>query len=354
MRRRGFTKTARPVAEPELVSVVIPTHQGRESLRRALRSLRSQTVVPSSFEVVVSIDASTDGTAEMVDSFEAPYELRRVDPERRGRAVACNAAIAAARGEVLIVLDDDMRASEQLVERHRAHHPPDSRLCVLGAVPVELDAGSPPAARYVKEKFDLHLARLGDPEHLARPRSFYTGNASLRAEVMRDAGGFDESFGLYGNEDVELALRLRAGGVELAYDPKALAHQEYGKDMGALQRDTLEKGRTTVLLARRHPQVFGDLRLAAPDDSSRPWLALRAILLWATRRIPATTKVVSAVASVFERAGFWRSRLFYRAALDYAFWAGVEAALRESSDEGELAMLARELRRGPIDLLLHG
>ena len=158
-----------------------------------------------------------------------------------------------------------MQAVPELVDRHRSHHPPGSRRCVLGAVPVELGPDSPRAARYVKEKFDLHLARLGeDPEHLERPRSFYTGNASLRTEVMREVGGFDESFDIYGNEDVDLALRLRAIGVELAYDPAALAHQEYGKGLTGLLLDTLAKGTTTVLLARAHPEVFGDLRLAEP------------------------------------------------------------------------------------------
>jgi GT2 family glycosyltransferase len=254
---------------------------------------------------------------------------------------------------VTIVLDDDMRVVPEFVERHRSHHPPGSRRCVLGAVPVELGEGSTHAARYVKDKFDLHLSRLSDPDHLARTRSFYTGNASLRTEVMREVGGFDESFGIYGNEDVELALRLRKAGVELGYDPEALAWQEYDKDLGGLQRDTLAKGKTTVLLARNHPEVFEELRLAEPYEASRPWLAVRAVLLAATRRAPATTRVVFALFSLLERAGFWRSPLFYRPVLDYAFWAGVDAALRESNDEGDLSKLSGELQRGPIDLLLH-
>lgn len=336
------------------VSVVIPTHQRRETLRRTLESLREQSVEPSGYEVVVATDACSDGSAEMIDDFAAPYELRRVEPAGRGRASACNAAIAAACGEVLVILDDDMRVVPEFIERHRSHHPAGSRRCVLGAVPVELEPGSPRAAHYVKEKFDLHLQRLAeDPEHLGRTRSFYTGNASLRAEVMREAGGFDESFGIYGNEDVELALRLRAVGVELGYDPRALAHQTYDKDFGGLQRDTLAKGRTTVHLARRHPQVFGELRLAAPDDSSRPWLAARSLLLAATRRLPMTATAVFALASLLERLGAWRSPLFYRASLDYAFWAGADAALAESEDSGELAELASELHHGPIYLLLH-
>jgi GT2 family glycosyltransferase len=336
------------------VSVVIPTHERREALRRALSSLAEQTAAADDYEVVVALDACADGTGEMLESHAAPFALRWVEPGSRGRAAACNAAIAEARGDVLIVLDDDMRASPELVERHRGHHPPGSRRCVMGAVPVVLEEGSTHAARYVERKFDAHLSRLGDPEHLNLPRSFYTGNASLRAETMREVGGFDESFGVYGNEDVELSLRLRKAGVELAYDPEALARQEYGKDLRGLLRDTFEKGGTTVLLARAHPEFFGYLRLAEPRESKRPWLTARAALLWAARRSRAAHRAVFAAAALLERAGFWRRPLFYRAALDYAFWAGADAKLSETDDGGELSALAAELRRGPIDLLLHG
>jgi GT2 family glycosyltransferase len=255
---------------------------------------------------------------------------------------------------VTIILDDDMRPVARFVEAHRAHHLDGPPVCVLGAVPVELHADSPRAAHYVKEKFDLHMSRLPDPAHRALPRSFYTGNASLRTETIRAAGGFDESFDIYGNEDVELALRLRTAGVALEYDGEAAALQEYGKDFAGLQADTFDKGRSTVRLARRHPEVFAGLRLATPDDASRPWLAVRSILLALTRRMPTTRGVAFRIGSLLERIGLWRSPLFYRAALDYAFWAGVEPALAESDDEGELRTLAGELRRGPIDLLLHG
>jgi GT2 family glycosyltransferase len=335
-----------------IVSVLIPTHQRRAALQVALESLARQTVEPGSYEVIVATDACSDGTQEMIDALAVPYSLRRVEPEGRGRSAAVNTALAAARGEVAIVLDDDMRVVPGFVERHRAHHPSGSRRCVLGAVPVGLDAESTHAARYVKAKFDSHLARLSDPAHLALPRSFFTGNASVRMEVLSEVGGFDESFGIYGNEDVELSLRLRKAGVELGYDPEAKALQEYGKDLKGLQRDTLAKGRTTVMLARSHPEFFADLRLADPYDASRPWLVVRALLLWLTRRLPATAAVAFAFFSLLESAGFWRLPLFYRPVLDYAFWAGVDATLRESNDEGELSTLSRELQRGPIDLLL--
>lgn len=345
---------ARAMPEQPLVSVVIPTHQRRRALRRALASLARQTLPAVSYEVVVAVDGSTDGTLEMLDEFQAPFELRAVAGPGRSRAAARNAALELVRGDVVVLLDDDMEVVPEFVERHRRHHPSGSRLCVLGAVPVRLNDDSPPAARYVAAKFEQHLANIARPGHAFAPRDFYSGNASLRTEILAEVGGFDPGFDRYGNEDVELSLRLRDAGVVLRYDAGARADQEYGKDLDGLARDTLEKGRTTVMLARLHPLDFPALRLARPDDSSRSWLAARAVLLWAARRRRGGgAAAVLAAGCALERLSLRRRPLFYRALLDYAFWAGVDAALRESNDEGELNRLVGELRRGPIDLLLH-
>jgi len=340
------------VSEPA-VSVVIPTHQRRDALERALRSLGDQTAPAGSYEVVVSVDGSTDGTLEMLEAFDGGFPLRTAGGERQGRATACNRAVAMARGEVLIVLDDDMQVVPEFVERHRAHHAPGSRLCVLGAVPIELDESSPRAAGYIRTKFNNHLKSLAEPGRGFMPRDFYSGNASLRTEVMREVGGFDESFKAYGNEDVDLSLRLQETGVELRYDPEAMARQEYGKNLVELARDTFEKGHTTVALARAHPSVFHALRLAAPTENSRPWLVARAVLLALTRRRRSLAERVFAIAARLEALGLWRQPLFYRACLDYAFWAGVDSELSQSTNQGELESLAAELHRGPIDLLLH-
>jgi GT2 family glycosyltransferase len=339
--------------ETSLASIIIPTYERRDALRRALVSLARQTESPESYEVIVSVDGSTDGTVEMLDSYQTPYTLRVVAGPKRGRAAACNEALARVQGEIVIVLDDDMQVVPEFVARHRRHHHRGSRLCVLGPVPVELDATSTHAAAYVKAKFDAHLAKLADPDHIYTARDFYSGNASLRTDVLREVGGFDDSFTVYGNEDVELSLRLRAVGVELRFDSEAIAHQEYAKDLPGLVHDTIAKGTTTVLLALRHPTVFDSLRLAMPRDNSQPWLVVRGGLLWITRRNVRASRVVVALAVFLERLGFWRWPLFYRAVLDYAFWVGVDRELRGSRGSGELDRLAAELRRGPVDLLLH-
>jgi GT2 family glycosyltransferase len=327
------------------VSIVIPTHQRLEVLRRALASLDQQTAPAGSYEVIVAVDRSSDGTSEMLRELRTSYPLRAVQAPSPGRAAACNAGVAAAAGDVLLLLDDDMEVTPGLVANHRRHHPPGSRVCVLGPVPVQARDHRRDAAAYVTAKFNAHLERLAEPDHEFSVRDFYTGNASLRLEIMREVGGFDESFTVYGNEDVELAVRLRRAGVTLRFDPDAVANQTYDKSLGALLRDTRAKGATTVRLARLHPEVFASLRLAQPEDASAPWLAARALLLRLARAAPPTVTGVFALARPLERAGLWRRPLFYRAVLDYAFWVGADAELGAAGDLPDLTELAKRLRR---------
>lgn len=340
--------------ETPRASVIIPTFERRAALERALDAFGAQTAPPESFELVVALDGGRDDSAAMLERVETPFALRVVRAERKGRAAARNAALARASGAVAILLDDDMEPSPELVARHLSHHERDELLCVLGAVPVRLERSSPLAARHVRDRFAAHMAALAQPAHRFVPRDFYSGNVSIPIALLREVGGFDDGFTPYGNEDVELAVRLGKAGAETRFDPEALAWQEYDKGLRGFAADTVDKGRTSVLLARRHPDAFAALRLAQPRDGSRPWLAARSLLLRLAQLAPPSLDAAIALAAALERLGFWRSRLFYRALLDYCFWAGADAALREDDADGDLAHLRADLHRGPIDLLLHG
>jgi hypothetical protein len=183
---------------------------------------------------------------------------------------------------------------------------------------------------------------------------FYSGNASLRTDVFRALGGFDESFVRYGHEDVELFIRMRSAGIEVVYEPNAIAWQGYDKDLIGLASSTIDAGTTAVALVQRHPEVLEDLPLSYFHHSSTRRKVIRAALLALTRRIPATPRAVFALGERLERTGGWRHRVFYEALLDFAYWVGAEPALAEDPGSPVLAPLLREVRRGPIDLLLHG
>lgn len=324
------------------LSVVIPTFQRRDCVRRALEALARQTLPAGDFEVIVAIDGSDDGTREMVESFAATHRLRSIWQANRGRAAACNAGIRSACGEVVVLLDDDMEPEPGFLAAHLDAHQPGARLGVLGAVPVAVEPDAAPVARYVAEKFNAHLERLARPGHQIALREFYSGNFSIRREVLREVGLFDEAFRIYGNEDVELSIRLAAADVRLAYSPEALARQRYTKDFGGLARDTTAKGRTAVLLAEIHAETLPVLRGRAAEVGSRRWHFARAWLLGLGAVWPGLPAATIRLTLLLERRRpAWLHR-YYQLVLDLLFWSGVRAALRENRRGGRaLTSLAR-------------
>src|SRR5262245_8587917 len=165
------------------ISVIIPTYERVLSLERLLQALCVQTLPADQFEVVVSIDGSMDGTHEMVAAFRAPYTLTAQWERNRGRAAARNRAIALARGDVLVLLDDDMEPAPGCLAAHLATHRPGEHRAVLGAAPIVEDRAADPACTYVRHKFNAHLKRLADPDHVFTLRDFYGGNLSIERHV---------------------------------------------------------------------------------------------------------------------------------------------------------------------------
>ncbi|HEX6788609.1 MAG TPA: glycosyltransferase [Gaiellaceae bacterium] len=318
-----------------MISVVIPTLGRRDSLLRALDALAQQDIPSTEYEVVVSVDGD-DATAQALGSYSAPFTLHVVGGARSGRAAACNAGIDRATGDVLVILDDDMEPAPACLRTHREHHAGEEKVCVMGGVPIRTDRKSPSATRYMAWKFDRHLASLARPGHEFALRDFYSGNTSVRRDMLVAAGRYDEAYRLYGNEDLELSLRLRTAGVRLVYDGDALAYQHYEKDLRGLVNDTVEKGKTAVQLARAYPDTLDQLQLARYDDMWPAWRAVRSVLL----RRHSLSAAVLFVARLIERTPLARP-LFYVLLLDYFYWVGVQAELDA------------DLRDGPIRLLLH-
>lgn len=336
------------------VSVVIPTHQRRDSLLRTLASLRVQTLPAESYEVIVSVDGSDDGTAEAVRTFTKPYACSVLEQTRRGRAAACNAGIRAAAGDVIVLLDDDMEASQGLLEAHLRGHDGPGRCAVVGAAPIVTPSDTPPFVRYVAEGFRARLSRLGRSGYRVGFRDTYTGNFSCGREVLQAVGGFDEAFTLYGHEDYELALRLLAEGIELVYSADALAHQHYDKSFRDFVPDGIARGRTAVVFATKHPEVADRLKLAEYYEAEWKWRALRGLLLGLGRL---TDRVPGWIVAAIGRLERWeppRLQKYYTLAIDYLFWHGALRALRERhADSPEDSWAASRIRVALLLVVLY-
>jgi glycosyltransferase involved in cell wall biosynthesis len=88
------------------VSIVIPTHDRRELIGRAVASCRAGAGADPAVEVIVVDDGSRDGTPEILRAGGEDIVLLRFEPPG-GRGRARNAGMEIARGEFVKFLDDD-------------------------------------------------------------------------------------------------------------------------------------------------------------------------------------------------------------------------------------------------------
>jgi GT2 family glycosyltransferase len=295
---------------------------------RALQALSLQTLPASEFEVIVSIDGSSDRTSDLVAQFAAPYPLRTLWQPNAGRASACNSGILASRGELAVLLDDDMEPLPGCLQAHcRAHAGARSR-AVMGAVPVRVDEHSPLTAKFIRDRFEKHSMKLAQPDYRIGFRDFYSGNLSIPRNVLIEVGLFDPAFVAYGNEDGELALRLFRAGVELVYSKEAAATQHYEKEFEALARDNAAKGRTAVLCLQKHPETIGSLQQRLYQHGSWKWWIIRRLLLAITAALQSTPGLVIRFIHWQERRRAPQLHRYYRLALDYFFWLGAGPELK--------------------------
>lgn len=106
-----------------VVSIVTPTYNRAHALADAYRSLLDQRL---SLEWIVVDDGSSDQSLELIEKLSsgAPFPVRYMRQEHAGKHVAINRGVAAARGELVGLLDsDDMLTScalDRLVDHWRS------------------------------------------------------------------------------------------------------------------------------------------------------------------------------------------------------------------------------------------
>ena len=313
-------------------SIVIPTFQRRASVLRALEALSRQTVSRDCFEVILSVDGSTDGTADMAATFAAPYRLRVVSHPRRGRAAACNAGILAAEHDLVVLLDDDMEPAPELVAAHLDAHQGSRVRGVVGAAPMVVPNGAAPLVKYRARGFNGRLAQFAARGRPLRFREAYTGHFSIHRDVLMAAGGFDEGFTMYGHEDYELALRLVNAGVELVYSPAAVAWQHYEKTFAAFAHDCIERGHTALLFAAKHPEAARYLEVCGYRRPAWQRRLVRSVLLALTGIGESTPDRVVAAITWLERREPRILDRCYDISVDYFYWLGVSQARAASCE----------------------
>ncbi|WP_249714185.1 bifunctional polysaccharide deacetylase/glycosyltransferase family 2 protein [Rhizomonospora bruguierae] len=95
-----------PVTAP--VSVIVPAYNEHKGIAPAVRSLAGGD--HPEIEVIVVDDGSTDGTAEIVEGLDLP-NVRLLRQHNGGKAHALNAGLAAARHDLIVMVDADTQVA---------------------------------------------------------------------------------------------------------------------------------------------------------------------------------------------------------------------------------------------------
>ncbi len=251
------------------VSVIIPTHNRCDSLRRTLGALAAQTYPSRLVDVTVVMDACSDGTEGVLRHYVAPFALRclALPSPSKGPAYARNHGAASAAGQFFLFLDDDVEPTPTLVQAHVAMHQQRHDHLVIGPYWPVLQHGADCfrvlQQSWWNDKF-VAMQRYG---HRFTYTDVLTGNLSLESRVFRQVEGFDPAFP-FAHEDYEFGARLIAAGYGVAFAREATASHHEHEHMTvarACQRARLE-GKADVLIGRRHRHLLRTLPLAAFQD----------------------------------------------------------------------------------------
>ncbi len=227
------------------IAVVVTTKNRERRLAALLESLRRQELEPEQYEVVVVDNASTDGTAELLERERRADGLRlraivnRVD---RGTAASRNAGWRAAEAPLIAFTDDDceldpgwLRALLEAGDRHPG--------AMLQGRTEPIPRERPSLGPFSRTKRVTSLGPYFETCNIAYPRN-----------LLERLGGFDaQAFAGWGGEDTDLAWRGLAQGADAIFVPSALAYHAVNQ-LGAVGTLRLALGWSDAMgVLARHP-----------------------------------------------------------------------------------------------------
>lgn len=257
------------------ISVVMPTYNALDLLKRTIDSLEKQLPDPKLFQVVVVDDGSTDSTRDWLEEYSGTLILDAVLlTQNTGRAAARNAGIARADRKLILMIDADMEFGPEFVLNHSKSHKTKMDV-VLGKVIYDKNLGCRSYARYIETRGAEKLL----PGEDIPGRYFLSGNASLSLDLLNKVGGFDETFEVHGGEDLDLGMKLEAASCNFVFKPNLqLTHLHIRKLSRVLQSAVLYGEKTIPHLVNRHPILVQQLRLDWMENTPANRLMKRIIL----------------------------------------------------------------------------
>jgi succinoglycan biosynthesis protein ExoA len=246
-----------------LVSVIMPVRNEAHYIARSLGAVLAQDYPADRMEVMVVDGMSTDDTREIVESMRAGSpRVQLIDNTRRIAPTALNAAIARARGEILVRVDGHCEIERDYVRRCVEHLRNDrvdgvggplqtiGESFVAGCVAVAMSSTfgvGDSAFRTVSNKTML-------VDTIAFPA--YTRN------IIERVGPFDEELARNQDDDYNYRLRKIGARVLLAADVRSRYYSR--SSIHSLWRQYFQYGYWKVRVMQKHPRQMRPRQFVPP------------------------------------------------------------------------------------------
>lgn len=211
------------VAADRLTSVVLVTHNQWSYTHQCLESIRFLT--DERYELIVVDNGSTDGTVERL---HACGDVRLIENvENRGFPAAANQGIQAARGDEVLLLNNDTLVTTGWLKRLRGALDSDPQIGVAGPCSNNVSGQQQIAAGYYDLSgldgfaWDWGRAHAGQTIDTPRLVGFCL---AIKREVIDKIGLLDEQFGLGNFEDDDYCRRAVAAGYRCVIAQDAFVH----------------------------------------------------------------------------------------------------------------------------------
>jgi cellulose synthase/poly-beta-1,6-N-acetylglucosamine synthase-like glycosyltransferase len=250
------------------LSVIIPARNAAADLEHLLQELLPQ--MNADDECIVVDDASSDATSRIATRFSILVE--RLDAQR-GAAAARNAGVRSTTGDILVFLDSDVLPHADVLERFRAHFRNDPELAaVFGAYDEEPFSNA--AVSRFRNLLHCYTHRTGNHDAF----TFWAGCGAMRRSAFEDAGGFDSS--VFGIEDIELGVRVRAAGRRILLDPSVeVQHRKVWTLASFVRTDIWLRAVPWSMLLLSSGDIPSDLNLKLSQRVSVAATSIAAVLL---------------------------------------------------------------------------
>lgn len=275
---------------PGLVSIVMLSWNAAQFTKLALESIRRYT--SGEYEIIIVDNGSAPETVEWLRTLE---DVRVIyNAENRGYAGGNNQALAAARGEYIVLLNNDVVVTEGWL---------DDLLCAFDRVP-GLGVSAPRSNRIAGDQIvaDAVYGNVNEMHEFARGRrSFFRAQGYLtdRAiglclcvdrRVIEEIGGFDEQYGAGNFEDDDFCLRVRAAGYRIFVCNDVFIHHFGSQTFAANKVDwtaTMRENWTRFAAKWGYAPVY-------PDNGYQPSEAIDRGFLRKRHYVPLTATLTNA------------------------------------------------------------